>query len=486
MGLISTDRWHSPGGGKEMLRLAWPLILSNSFWTLQIILDRVLLSQTNSDAVGAAVAAAMLFWAPMCLLQYTANYATTFVAQYTGAQKPHRVGPAVWQALWFSVLTGVGFLGLIPLAGPLIALGGHAPHLQVMEEQYFRCLTFAALPMLVNAAASSFFVGRGDSRTVLFISAVGLTVNALAAYAWIFGRWGFPAWGIVGAGRATVLGSSASAILAVGLMLRAPYRKAYGTASGWRFDTDLFRRLLYYGLPNGLMAALDVLGYTIFLFLIGRLGAAEITASSVAFTINAVVFLPMLGLGQAVEVLVGQRLGEDRPDLAERSTWTGCRVAVLITGLALLGYLSIPHTLAGFFHAEDAASEGERVAELVPVLLRFVAVYSLFDNLNAVFSYALRGAGDTRFVTAVAVALAWPVMVLPTWAAWHFGWGLWWAWSFATLYIILLAATFWLRFRQGKWRHMRVIETASTRKEGPVEGTGGEAAILHFQSDDGR
>jgi MATE family multidrug resistance protein len=96
---------------------------------------------------------------------------------------------------------------------------------------------------------------------------------------------------------------------------------------------------------------------------------------------------------------------------------------------------------------------------LVPVLLRFVALYALFDSTNIVFSMALRGAGDTIFVTGASMVLAWSVMVIPTWAAWRYDWGLYWAWTFASLYVIVLALTVLLRFVQGKWRSMRVIET---------------------------
>ena len=83
------------------------------------------------------------------------------------------------------------------------------------------------------------------------------------------------------------------------------------------------------------------------------------------------------------------------------------------------------------------------IAALGVTLLKFVAVYSVFDAVNLVTSFALRGAGDTRFVTVAALGLAWPVMVLPTWAAWRFGWGLAWAWGFASVYVAILALTFW-------------------------------------------
>ncbi|HWG42895.1 MAG TPA: MATE family efflux transporter [Gemmataceae bacterium] len=450
----------APGSTRELLRLAWPLILSNSIWMVQIILDRILLSRASLASLAAGFSSAMLFWAFLILFQFTANYATTFVAQYTGAGRPERVGPVVWQAIWFSLVVGVAFQILQPLAGWIVALCGHATELQGLETAYFRCLCMSALPTLVSAAATSFFTGRGDSRTVLLINVTGLAVNALVAAVLIFGLWGFPALGIVGAGLATVLGTGTSAILALLLMLQAHYRKTHATASGWRFDRELFGRLMRFGVPNGVFAALDVLGYTIFLQLIGRLGEVDLIVTTIAFTLNLVVYFPMMGIGQAVEVLVGQRLGEDRPDLAERTTWRGLQLALAYASAGALAYVLFPETLAGLFHGSHDGELWEPIRTRVPVLLRFVAVYSLFDTMNVLFSNALRGAGDTRFVTWAALLLSWPVMIVPTWAALEYGWDLYWAWAFASGYIILLALTFWFRFHQGKWRSMRVIEAS--------------------------
>jgi MATE family multidrug resistance protein len=199
-----------------------------------------------------------------------------------------------------------------------------------------------------------------------------------------------------------------------------------------------------------------------------------------------------MGIAQAVMILVGQRLGQDRPDLAESTTWTGFRLGWLLMSAVALLYVFAPELLllpfkssdmapleavvtnsvglltgpeGGLSAAASLASENGRavqwlaVAGIVPLLLRFVAVYCLFDSMTLVFSFALRGAGDTRFVSAVALTLSWPMMVVPTWASWYYGWGLYWAWAFASAYIIALAFIFLWRFRQGKWKAMRVIET---------------------------
>src|SRR5262245_35148814 len=139
------QRWREPGGGGELLRLAWPLILSNGFMTLQITIDRMFLSRQSTQAVAAAMPAVMVFWTIFALPQNTAAYVTTFVAQYVGAGRPARVGPVVWQALYFSLLSGLAFLIMVPWADAIMALGGHASELQALEVIYFECLCFSAL-----------------------------------------------------------------------------------------------------------------------------------------------------------------------------------------------------------------------------------------------------------------------------------------------------------------------------------------------------
>jgi MATE family multidrug resistance protein len=441
----------------ELLRVAWPFVIGNGCWTLQLAFNRVLLSRAGCEGVAAATVGTMLYWTPVCLLSNVAGYTSIFVAHYVGAGQPQRVGPAVWQGIHFSLLAGLAFLGLVPLTGSLVILAGHAPELQEQEAIYFGCLGFAALPTLVAAAVNSFFAGRGDGRTVLLVNGTGLAVNCVLAHALIFGRWGLPAWGLAGAALATIIGSLSAALLALALMLRPRHNAVYQTWSGWRPDPVLMGQLLRFGLPAGLMVALDYLAFAAFLLLAGRLGTAELVATSLALTLILIPILPVRGLAKAVAVLVSRRLGEGRPDLARRITWTAFGLAVSYTAGVAVFLCAVPEALAGAFSVEgDAASWGE-VMGYLSMLLRFVAVYSLFDCLTYVLSSALRGAGDTRFVTAAVLGLSWLVMVVPSWAASHYGWGLYWAWAFASLYGILLSLTVLARFRRGRWQSFRVI-----------------------------
>lgn len=446
------------GGSRELLRLAAPLIVSQSFMTVQVFVDTVLLAWHDPREMAASFPAVMWFWLPFGLLQVTAGYTSTFVAQYTGAARPHRVGPAVWQGIHFAVLAGLLMLLLVPTAPALIAIGGHSPALQTLEVVYLRCLAFAALPMLVMSAINGFFSGRGQTWTVLGIEAFGTAVNVALALVLIFGRAGFPEWGIAGAGWATVAGSWASALLAVGLLLRRGYREAFATASGWRPERELFGRLMTYGGPAGMQVFLDVLVFNLFAQLVGRLGEAAMGATTLTVRLNMIAFLPMMGLGQAVCILVGQRLGADQPDLAEKSVYTGLKWTFGYMATVAALYLLIPGWFVSVFEGGRSPEEFAAVAQLVPALLVCVAAYSLADAVNVTFSFALRGAGDTRFVTLMTFLLAWPIMVLPTYLVVRAGGSVLWAWWFATAHIFAMALCFGLRFRHGRWKQMRVIE----------------------------
>ena len=140
------------------------------------------------------------------------------------------------------------------------------------------------------------------------------------------------------------------------------------------------------------------------------------------------------------------------------------------TVLIASAYAFLPELLARPFRPDGDPQGWAAVMERVPLLLKFVALYCLFDSLNMSFSFALRGAGDTRFVTAVAVGVSWPVMVLPAWLSWEYDLGLYWAWGFASLYIIL-ALIFLARFLQGRWKSMCVIET-------PIEAAALPSVVL--------
>ena len=419
--------------------------------------DRMFLLWHSPTSVAAVLPAGMLQFTIFCFPLGIASYVNTFVAQYVGAGRPQRIGVAVGQAVRFGLCVAPLFLIEIPLAWRLFELIGHSPAIAHQETLYFRITSLGAGAVVLTGALSAFFIGRGKTRVVMMVAVSATTLNAVLDYAWIFGRWGFPEGGIEGAAWATVVAQWYRVAMYTLLILRRENRHTYAIAAGRRYDADLMRRLLKFGAPNGFQMLLECLAFTLFLLLLGRLGESAMVASTLAFNVSSVAFVPILGLGIAVSTVVGQQLGRDRADLAARATWSGLTIGLVYTGVLAAIYVGLPDLFL-LAYAAGVQEDFSQIRATTVVLLRFVAAYCLFDAVNIVFASAIKGAGDTRFVLGLVLCVApWPVTAVWIGTA-HFQQHLLWCWSVLTIWIIVLAIGYVARFLQGKWRQMRVIE----------------------------
>ncbi len=450
------------GGAKEVLKIAFPLILSTSAMTLQMFVDRVFLMWLDRDAMSAALLGGILGFVFFSFFLGTASYANTFVSQYDGAKRKDRIGPAVWQSIYFAVAAGL-FMAAFSLFGrPLITLVGHEPEIARYELVYFRIMMLGAMPGIVDAAVCCFLTGRGKTWTVMWVNVFKTSVNVVLDYALIFGHFGFPKWGIAGAAAATIIANAAACVIYFVIFLWPSCRRNFCT-SNYAFDRDLFGRLMKFGIPSGVQFMLDILGFTLFVVFIGRIDAVSFAASSMVLQINTLSFMPMIGFGIATTILVGRALGADKPHIAQKTTITAAKLTFGYMLTIAAGYWLFPNVFMLPFEAGASAEQMEAMKPLARTLLYFVAFYCIFDTGNIIFSAALKGAGDTRFVMWVSLILNWLIMVIPSWLAITFLSGrasLYVAWSALTAYVCALAILFFLRFAAGKWKSMRVIEKA--------------------------
>jgi MATE family multidrug resistance protein len=369
----------------------------------------------------------------------------------------------VWQGIYFAVVAGLLMAAIAPLAGTIVGWAGHEAMLQREEATYLRILLLGSLPALLSTVLGCFYTGRAKMWTMMWANIGGTVVNIVLDYAWIFGHWGFPRWGIAGAAWATVAASVFTVIVFTILVFQEKYRRQYKTVSGWRFDRELFMRMMRFGVPSGVQFMLDIIGWSLFLAFIGRINTLSLTATAVAFQINTLAFMPMIGFSTAVSTLVGRYLGADKPQLAARSTWSATYMTMMYMVVIAMGYWLVPDVFMWPFAANADAAQFAAIRPMVVNLLLFVGFYSLFDTGNLIFSAAVKGAGDTRFVMYMSVGLSWIVLIIPSYLAIRFAEGvrgLYWAWAAATAYVCLLAVAFMLRFIAGKWKTMRVIEAA--------------------------
>lgn len=467
---------HPPGSYREILAITVPLVLSTSSMSLMHVVDRIFLSWYSPDALAASMPAGATAWVVLSLFIGAAGYISTFVSQYDGAGRPERIGASIWQGIYFSALASVICAAAYFVAEPLFHLAGHPPAVLEQEIICFQVLVLGGGGAIFAAALSGFYSGRGKTAVVMWVNIGGALLNGVLDYFMIFGYGGFPEWGIFGASLASVLATVAMSAVYLVLLFLPTNRRRFHTLSAWRLERDLFGRLLRFGLPSGLQFTMDVAAFTSFVLLVGRIGEVELAASNIAFAINHLVFMPMVGLSIGASVLVGRYLGSNRPDLAAISTWRSLWLTLGYMGAFSAVLVIWPDAFIAVFDPGNSEADFHQVQELARHLLYFVAAYSLVDGANIVISSALKGAGDTRFVFLTALTVALTLLVIPVYTACvYYGRGIYTAWFFLSLWVVGLAGVYLLRFLGGKWRSMRVIEhtpaPVATVQEGPVVET---------------
>jgi len=446
------------GGAGELLKVAYPLILSTASNTIMQFINRVFLARYTPDALAACVPAGILSFTFLCFFMGTATYTNAFVSQYHGRGKTASVSVAVWQGVWLSLLSGGVLLLLLPLGNYIIDHSGHAASVIALEKPYFTILTaFAGFPVL-NTALAAFFIGRGKTKVSMAVNVAGNALCVLLSWLLVFGHGPFPELGIRGAAYAAGAGQVLMTALYLKLIFSPYNRRRYRTARLIGLHRGLFLRLVKYGMPNGVGFFLDVASFGVFIFVIGGMDKVSLAASNIIASINMIAFMPVIGLGIAALTLVGKYIGMKKPDVSMRVAYNAAKLAGLYAlGLGAL-FVAVPGLFVNIFGSGHSAEYAEILAKSRP-LMNVLAVFIFFDAIGIIFSDALRGAGDTRFQMLGASVAAWGLFVPGTWYIVHRAGGdLIHAWAWGGFYVFLLSVFFTLRFRSGLWRRIDILK----------------------------
>lgn len=448
---------------RDVLRVSMPLVISMATTVVMTFTDRVFLANYSIDAIAAALPAGITAFVFLSFFADTAGYCNVFVAQYTGAGAMPRVGSALWQAIYFAIAAWLIMAGISFAGGPLFRLVGHAAEVQPLEVTYFRVLCLGSGIHIVGMSFSSFFTGRGVTRPVMLIYIIAMFLNVPLDYVLINGIWIFPELGILGAAVATVFSWTSATVLLGVFVFTRENDQVFKIFRNRKFDADLFRRLLRYGVPSSLQFSLDVFGFVFFVLMVGRIGKAELAITNIGIALDSVSFRPLIGFALGASTLVGQALGRNRPDEAVAAARATMVIVASYISVLILLYVFVPQPLLELFRPGDispedfAAIKGRGI-----VVLRFVAAYLLLDGIYMISTAVLKGAGDTRFIMWSIALISIFGMILPVYVGLEiYGLGLYYAWGCTVFFICQLAAvTFW-RFYQGKWKSMRVIEQSA-------------------------
>jgi putative MATE family efflux protein len=378
---------------------------------------------------------------------------TVLVAHATGAKNPEAASRAAKQSLSYGVILGsvITVLGVVFAPQALAALGA-GPEVVADGSAYLRAFSLGGVFIVTTFIAGGVMRGSGDARTPMLVTFVSLAISLLLAYPLIFGAWGLPKLGIVGAGFATTFARGGGCLVLLFLLFRPGREVSLAGREDWVPSLAPLRRLLSIGLPSMMESLFRAGGMLFFAVIVFRLGTEVAAAQQVVQQVVFFSMMPGFGFSMAATTLVGQALGAENPVRAKASSLFATRSCLTWMGaMGAVFFLGGDWIMAFFSEDPEIISQGAAA-------LKVVALSQPGQAIGMVLAGSLRGAGDTRYPMFTTGAAMWLVR-LPF--AWLFGItlgfglsGVYLGWVIDSCVTALLN---WVRYRAGRWQQRRVV-----------------------------
>jgi MATE family multidrug resistance protein len=365
----------------------------------------------------AAVAIGSTLWIPIYLACVGVMMALSpSVAHHQGAGRRTAIGVLYRQSLWLSgALALLAFATTSHIGAVMYWIGVDRAVVPVTEE-YLDAIAWGMPAACFYMGLRFVSEGIGHTRPVMYIQLLGLLVNVLGNYVFMYGALGNPPLGAVGAGWSSALVLTLTAVaMMVYVVTRPRYRPYRLFARLERPRRAELVSLLRLGLPIALVTLMEVGLFTAIGLLMGSLGATAIAAHQIAVNYAALMFMFPLGISMATTVRVGQAIGANGRREARIAGFLGMGMATGAMLVSAVFMLSVPNMIVGMY------TEDQSVASLAKNLLLMAAMFQLSDGLQAGALGALRGFKDTRYPVLVTFFAYW-VAGLPL--AWFLGIGL--------------------------------------------------------------
>jgi multidrug resistance protein, MATE family len=402
------------------LALAWPLILTNITMVLINATDVFLLARLGPDALAASALGSGLVIAMLLIGIGIVTAAAPLMAAEIG-HKSHSVRDVrrtFRQALWAATAVCFPLWLLLWFAGELLVLAGQPHRLAADAGLFIRALQWMIWPALGVVVLRSFMATLERPKWAMVAGMAAVLVNAAVNYGLIFGNFGLPKLGLMGAGIGSSVTSLFQFLFLCGVTFLHPHFRRYRLfGRWWRSDWQRFKTIWRLGFPIGLHMGFEAMVFAAAVFLMGYISTASVAAHAVAIQIASMTFMVPMGIGQAATVRVGLGYGRRDPDAIRRAGWAAYALGVgFMTAMAVVIWV-MPGTLAGLF-LDPADAANAEVLRLAILFLLVAAVFQIVDGAQVVGTGMLRGLQDTTWPMLFAAFGYWVIGIgLGAWLA---------------------------------------------------------------------
>ena len=437
---------------REAWSLAWPTIIAGMLVNLTMMMDILFVGRLGKGAVAAVGACGQLNWTFASAMMAVTTGTTALVARFAGARDMHQAATAARQGI---IMSGLAALVVgIPLyifRWQVLSWFGLPHEVQSTASLYLSISLLGLVPNFIFVCLICIFRGLGDMTTPLRALTLTNALHVLGDVVLIFGLGPIPALGVKGAAIASVTSMIAGAIVCGAWLSRSGLWHMHDR--DWRPNLGWFRRTFNIGLPAAVQNVLRSTGMLTFAIILGRTAhpVEALAALYMGMRVEGIAFMPGFAFGMVATTIVGQNLGAQQPDRAERGAWMCTWQAVaFMSGVGVLLFV-----LAG--QISHVFTTDSKVAELMVGYLQINALGEPFLALGVTLTSAMQGAGDTLFPAVVTALTTWIVRLPAAWLicllAGYGAPGAWWTMTGSTLCYGLIM-TGW--FKTGRWKEKRV------------------------------
>jgi len=431
---------------KKVLRISLPAAMHNLLNMVQAMIDMFFvgrISAVSVAAVGVSMQYMGLMYAFMSLIYVGTN---ALVSRFFGARNMEKAGQTIFMMICFSFVISVPMTYIAYSYGPfLFGILNTGDEVARQGTEYMKMFAFGIPAMYVMGVLFSGMNAIGATKIPLFISISGNFLNVFLDWVLIFGNLGFSPMGIKGAALATVIVIYFQIVLYLYVYL---VRKKLQITI--KIDFSLLARALKVAVPTWIERISSHPSYLVLSALVAKYGVDSLAGYQIGLRLEGLAFMPGIGFTLAGMALVGQGIGAERPDEAEKDA-----MATVVSAAAVMGFMGV--MMVAFAHPMAAVfSDNTAAVEQAAMYLRIMGVSQIPLAVTFVLSGCLRGAGDTRRTFLINTFSLWGLRILPAWGISYITATPVWIYIVAVLETCFRAVVLLKRFRSGYWKTIKV------------------------------
>ena len=386
--------------------------------------DVLMVGRLGTTELGAMVLAAQMFFTVFIFGSGFANAVVPMVAQAEGRGDRVAVRRAVRMGMWAVLGYGVLTAPLLWHAETVLLAMRQQPEVAALAGSYLRVALWGMFPALLFMVLRGFLSSLERAGIILYVTIIVLLANAALCYVFVYGNFGAPALGIVGAAISALIVNTLSFVLLFAYIQAQPQTRSYEIfVRFWRSDWPVLKEVVVLGLPIAITILAEVSLFTVASLLMGMIGTVELAAHGIALQFASVAFMVPLGLAQVATVRIGLAHGRRDGEGIKRAA-----IAVLVIGcgFALVGSLVFAlfsHELAAMY-LDTRRPDAAAVLAYAGPLIVIAGAFQLVDGVQALAAGMLRGLKDTTVPMILALVSYWAIGFVAAYLlAFHAGYG---------------------------------------------------------------